>query len=71
MIFQGIFFGEIWQLENQETFFFFLAFLMRKNRQLAKFSQEKNADTKEIEVRYLQQSFKKFWGTKSPKGGTT
>lgn len=23
MIFQGIFFGEIWQLENQETFFFF------------------------------------------------
>jgi len=30
---------------------------MRKNSQLAKFSQEKNAGKKEIEVKYLQESF--------------
>jgi hypothetical protein len=49
----------------------FIGVLMRKNSQLAKFSQEKNADKKEIEVRYSQKSFFYFWGTKSPKGGTT
>jgi hypothetical protein len=54
---------------NPENLFF--GVLMRKNSQLAKSSQKKNADKKEIEVKYSQQSFLNFWGTKSPKGGST
>jgi hypothetical protein len=34
-------------------------------------ARNKNADKKEIEVKYLQESFFNFWGTKSPKGGST
>jgi hypothetical protein len=63
--------GEIWQLENQKTFFFFGRFDEKKIANWLNLARKKNAGKKEIEVKYLQESFFNFWGTKSPKGGST
>lgn len=55
-------------MANRKPENLFLGVLMRKNSQLAKSSQEKkNADKKEIEVKYSQQSFFNFWGHKFAK----